>query len=82
MNEIYLISCFKNKLKKREYLEGEVFSLPFSGVFHGQVIKIVDVISHENILIPEGGAVCLCRLAIISVVKNKIVGKLESIEFL
>jgi len=82
MKEVYLISCFKKKLKSMQYSRGDQFSLPFRGVYNGEVVEIVDVTTDIDFEVPEPGAVCLCSVVIINVVKKRIVGKLESIDFL
>lgn len=82
MKEVYLISCFKKKLKKLDYYDGDEFVLPFRGVFNGQLIENIKITSGINFSVPMGGAVCLCNILIINVEKKRIVGKLESIDFL
>jgi hypothetical protein len=82
MKEIYLISCFKRKLKKKNYKMGDKFSLPFKGVFNGLTVKGVDLEAGLAFEVPGDGATCLCSVVIINVEKNRILGKLESIDFL
>ena len=82
MKEVYLISCFKRKMRNLYYGEGDRFSLPFKGVYNGQVVDIVDIETPFDFKVPEAGSVCLCNVLIINVEKGRIVGKLESIDFL
>lgn len=82
MRDVILLSCFKSKLGKKSYTDGDQVILPFTGVYSGKHIKSVELKVNNGFIVPKNETLCICKITIIEFEKSKIIGKLNSIEFL